>query len=137
MKARFSHLRILAPADKFDECRIFYRDVLNFDVGLDAEENIYTEFKSEGVVLSLYQGELMANVLGEGRFADGESDQMSLIFEVDNVDQSFAELKAMGIEFATEPHDQEAWYLRVAHFRDPAGNLLEINHSLSVEASTS
>jgi lactoylglutathione lyase len=46
------------------------------------------------------------------------------------VDATYADLKARGVHFVTEPADQEAWVLRVAHFRDPDGNLIEINAPL-------
>jgi hypothetical protein len=39
-------------------------------------------------------------------------------------------LSGRGVQFVTEPHDQEAWVLRVAHLRDPEGNLIEINAPL-------
>lgn len=43
------------------------------------------------------------------------------------------EMKKKGVEFVTEPHDQDAWYLRVAHLRDPDGNLVELFNNLRVE----
>jgi len=34
--------------------------------------------------------------------------------------------------FETEPTDRSVWGIRTAHFRDPDGNLIEINHALKI-----
>ena len=49
-------------------------------------------------------------------------------FEVDDVDATVCELKDKGVEFDTEPVDQE-WLWREAYLRDPAGNTLCIYHA--------
>ena len=54
-----------------------------------------------------------------------------LTFFVKSVDETFAELKKRGATIEREPQDRPDWMLRVAHFRDPAGNLLEIHQPLS------
>lgn len=50
---------------------------------------------------------------------------------MDNVNETFDQLKAKSIEFITEPKDMKAWEIRVAHMRDPEGNLIEIFSNLS------
>ncbi|MBA3430350.1 MAG: VOC family protein, partial [Actinobacteria bacterium] len=42
------------------------------------------------------------------------------------VDSAYEALTSRGAQFVTQPHDQEAWVIRVAHLRDPDGNLVEI-----------
>ena len=49
-------------------------------------------------------------------------------FEVDDVDATVRRLKDDGVEFDTEPADQE-WLWREAYLRDPAGNTLCIYHA--------
>jgi catechol 2,3-dioxygenase-like lactoylglutathione lyase family enzyme len=49
---------------------------------------------------------------------------------VESVDAAYGELRAKGISFLAEPGDRSDWGIRVAHFRDPDGNLIEICHSL-------
>ncbi|MED4617948.1 VOC family protein, partial [Priestia megaterium] len=49
-----------------------------------------------------------------------------LQFEVENVDKTYNYLRENGIEFVTEPHDRKEWRSRIAHFRDPDKNLIEI-----------
>jgi len=51
-----------------------------------------------------------------------------IYFEVDDVDAEFERLKALGIEFDTEPTDQ-VWLWREVNLHDPAGNRLCIYHA--------
>ena len=44
-------------------------------------------------------------------------------FEVEDVDATVSQLKRKGLDFDTEPTDQE-WLWREAYLRDPAGNTL-------------
>jgi catechol 2,3-dioxygenase-like lactoylglutathione lyase family enzyme len=44
---------------------------------------------------------------------------------VDNVDEAYRTLKAKGVRFVKEPHN-ETWGARQATFLDPDGNILEI-----------
>jgi catechol 2,3-dioxygenase-like lactoylglutathione lyase family enzyme len=48
-----------------------------------------------------------------------------------NDSRAYADLKAKGITFITEPQDRAHWGIRTAHFRDPDGNLLEIYNPLA------
>jgi catechol 2,3-dioxygenase-like lactoylglutathione lyase family enzyme len=51
-----------------------------------------------------------------------------LAFEVASVDDTYAELTALGIAFHVEPKDvpADAPVARIAFFRDPDGNSLEL-----------
>lgn len=50
-----------------------------------------------------------------------------LAFEVDDVDATYADLSRKGVEFFIEP--KNAGDIRLAFFRDPDGNELELFHS--------
>ena len=52
----------------------------------------------------------------------------TVYFEVDNVDETVSAIKARGLEFETDPVDQE-WLWREAYLRDPAGNLICLYHA--------
>jgi lactoylglutathione lyase len=125
---KLTHLRLLV--NDIDACRAFYKDKLGFIETLAIVEGIYYEFDAGGCILALYKRELMESVAGVALAADKPVDKVALTFEVTDVDASFRELSGKGVIFTTEPHDQEAWVLRVAHLRDPEGNLIEINAPL-------
>ena len=60
--------------------------------------------------------------------SSSEAPDFVVYFEVDDVDATVRQLKDKGIEFDTEPADQE-WLWREAYLRDPAGNTLCVYHA--------
>jgi catechol 2,3-dioxygenase-like lactoylglutathione lyase family enzyme len=53
-----------------------------------------------------------------------------LAFQVDSVDQTYQRLQAEGVEFVTEPFTYDPPGYRIAFFRDPEGNILELYQDL-------
>ena len=49
-------------------------------------------------------------------------------FEIEDLDEGVAQLRAAGVVFESEPRDQP-WLWREAYVRDPAGNLLCLYHA--------
>ena len=45
-----------------------------------------------------------------------------IYLQIDNVDETYRELKGMGVRFLTEPKDQ-SYDARTAKFADPDGNM--------------
>lgn len=125
----FTHTRLLV-AD-YQECFYFYRDVLGFEVGWGGEESYYADFETGNATLALFGREAMADAIGMTEKPSNtlRQDEVALIFRVESVDETYQTLRKK-IEFITEPHDRPEWDIRVAHFRDPDGNLIEINRSL-------
>ena len=125
---KLTHIRLLV--NDIEACRSFYKDKLGFKEQLAVVEGIYYEFVAGDCMLALYKRDLMESVAGVAMVGEKVADKVALTFEVPDVDAAYKALRARGIEFVTEPHDQETWVLRVAHLRDPEGNLIEINAPL-------
>ena len=126
-KLNYTHTRLLV--DNFAECFKFYKDILGFQPILGSEKDVYSEFKTDGCIIALFQKSLMSSVVKTTKLPaqSKAQDSVLLIFGVSNVDATYQELKKKGVKFITEPHDQPDWMIRVAHFRDPNGTLIEIN----------
>ncbi len=124
---RFTHTRLLV--EHIDVCYKFYRDVMGFKPRFDGEGSVYAEFDCSGHTLALFSRALMDKVTAPGSpsLRATPCDSVLLAFEVPAVDAAYEQLSAKGVVFLNAPHDQNEWLLRVAHFRDPDGNLLEIN----------
>lgn len=125
---RLTHVRLLV--EDVTRSANFYKDVIGFDQQLDA--GVYVELRAGDALLGIYGREDMAQVLGPSGRPPGseDGDRVLLCLGVENVDDTHGELTSKGVTFATAPHDQEAWVIRVAHFRDPDGNLIEISAPL-------
>jgi catechol 2,3-dioxygenase-like lactoylglutathione lyase family enzyme len=128
---KLTHTRLLV--DNIDACYRFYRDTLGFKPRFDGEGSVYAEFDMGGHMLALFSRKLMNDVVApKARHTrDDAPDSVVVTFEVPDVDAVAAHLRQRGVSFISEPHDQKDWLLRVAHFRDPDGNLIEINAGLS------
>jgi lactoylglutathione lyase len=126
---RPTHIRLLV--DDYAGMLRFYSEVMGFPVRLEAppDDPGYAEFETEPAVLSIYQRGLMNDAIGGGVMS-AAGDASVLIFAVENMDEEVRRLTDMGVEMVSEPQDQEAWGLRVAHMRDPEGNLIELNKPL-------
>jgi catechol 2,3-dioxygenase-like lactoylglutathione lyase family enzyme len=129
IQIRSTHVRLLV--NDFDAEFRFFRDVLGFQSSFGAEGDNYADFDCNGASIALFKRNLMNEAIGLSEpSASGPGNRLALIFGVSNVDEVTAQLRARGIAFVTEPHDRPVWGIRVAHFRDPEGNLIEINSGL-------
>ena len=127
---KLTHIRLLVSDVQAGQA--FYRDVLGLDVLWADEDGHYASFKTGDVVLALNRKQAMAEAIGnagEPSRAEGP-DPVALIFAVDDVDVAYRELIDRGVALVTRPLDRPHWGIRTAHFRDPDGNLIEINHPL-------
>jgi catechol 2,3-dioxygenase-like lactoylglutathione lyase family enzyme len=122
LRLRLADVRLLV--EDIERSLAFYRDVVGLPVQLTIPSGVYVEFDTGEATLALYRRDLMEGIAGGGG-ARGR-DQVAVILRAADVDAEVARLRAAGASFETEPHDQEAWGLRVAHLRDPDGNLLEL-----------
>ena len=125
-----SHIRLLVV--NFKSCFCFYRDKLGLPVRYGQEDSVYAEFKTPGLHLALFKRQLMAEVLGRQKnpLHSEIQDPQVIVLRVDNLDMAFAFLKGRGVCFETEPVNRVDWNCRTAHFRDPDGNVWELNADL-------
>ncbi|MDO8616822.1 MAG: VOC family protein [Dehalococcoidia bacterium] len=132
----FTHVRLLV--DNFAECFRFYEEVLEIPVRFGDPSGPYAEFAAGGAFIGLYQRRLMAEIVGAAARPPRTDvqDSLALTFEVLSVDETYERLRERGVSFVTAPGARPAWHLRSAHFRDPAGNLLEIYEGLPLAETT-
>ena len=130
MHIRYSYTRLLVR--NFEKCLVFYRDVLGFKPRF-GDTSVYEEFLTGPVVIALFRCDLMNQALGikPPQNDPNAEDTVVLIFEVPNVDAACTDLESKGVKIISAPTDREEWMIRTAHFRDPEGNLIEINSPLS------
>ncbi len=128
---RLDHVRLLVS--DFDACFCFYRDTMGLESHWGEEGGIYASFQMHGkIVLALFCRDLMAETMETVHLPanpDGQ-DRVALIFEVEDIEETAAQLRARGVQFVNEPQDYPDWTIRAAHLRDPDGNLIELSSAL-------
>jgi lactoylglutathione lyase len=132
---RLTHVRLLVR--DFPTAFSFWRDTVGLPVRGGDEQGPYAEFDTGSATLAIFSATAMSNATGvtSGRGGRG-ADDMMIILEVDDVDEAVRELEGRGVRFASQPTDQPDWHIRVAHFRDPDGSLIELISGLRGEAAT-
>ena len=112
----------------------FYRDTMGFTQLFADPGGEYTELSAgPSVTIALFGKTHMAEAVGTtNKPAHAEhQDTFVIAFEVDNVDETVAQLEAKGVVIDTPAQDRPLWMMRTAHLRDPDGNLIEIMAGLA------
>ncbi|MDP5278683.1 VOC family protein [Sphingomonas sp. DG1-23] len=106
----------------------FYSERMKLPVLYGDENGPYAEFGEEGEVsLSIFQKDMMLDVLKDEGGESDPADDFMLIFKADGtVDEESAELATHATPVVA-PTDRAAWGVRAAQFRDPQGLLVEVN----------
>jgi predicted enzyme related to lactoylglutathione lyase len=120
----------------FDRCFRFYAETLELNVTWGQVGGDYASFDI-GIPsgLSIFKSDLMASVIGnsEKSLPTDNREKIAIILKVENVDQSYQYFSEKGVKFITQPSDMTGWGIRVAPFRDPESNLIEIWSELAKE----
>ena len=131
---KFSNARLLVR--DFKKCFRFYTEKLGLEPLWGDEDGCYASFKvADGIEgFAIFVSDYMASAVGNADKAQPTDcrEKSLVVFEVENVDKSYQELQAKGIEFINQPTDMPDWGMRVVHFRDPEDNLIELFTALAV-----
>ena len=117
----------------FKACYNFYKETLGLECTWGHADENYASFNiglPSG--LAIFSAELMRDAIPGYVTKKTKSavDKMSIIIQVDNLDESFKHLQEKGVKFLNAPIDMQAWGIRVVHFRDPENNLIELFQEL-------
>ena len=132
---RFSNVRLLVK--DFAKCFKFYTEQLGLEPSWGDENSGYANFKvADGIEgFTLFVSDWMAPAVGNADKQQSVAmrEKLMVSFSVDNLDETFADLKAKGVTFITEPTDMPDWGMRTLYLRDPEENLIELFTPLSRE----
>ena len=134
---KLNNIRLLV-AD-FDDCFRFYTEKVGLKVTWGKIGGDYASFdigiSSNKMGFSIFKSDLMATQVGnfDKTLPSNNREKTVIVLQVDNVDETYKRLANNGIEFINEPKDIAGWGSRVAHFRDPENNLIELYCELPKE----
>ncbi len=124
MKVRSAYTRLLV--NEFKACFLFYKDVMEFDVTVENEQNGYAEFKAGDMRLSLFRRQEMAEIIRNAHKPSHAEcqDNVALIFTVPDLDEVYQQLQHKGVKFTAEPMNNPYYGIKTAYLRDPDGTLI-------------
>ncbi len=99
----------------------FYKDTLGLEV--NSTDTKYADFKLGETLLAIFQKDEAINMFSIEHMKSGGGSVIA--FPVENVEQTCEELKQKGIEIFEGPKKMP-WGQKVAYFKDPDKNILEI-----------
>ncbi|TLS48934.1 VOC family protein [Paenibacillus antri] len=109
--------------EDFTRSAAFYKEIMQFPVVWLEEGEGYALFDTGDVRLELASRAAMADAVGADNVPAGGA---LLNIEVADADAAYALLIERGLEPLRAPADRPTWGARVAYFRDPDGNLIEL-----------
>jgi lactoylglutathione lyase len=109
----------------------FWRDVMKLPLKYSDEVMGYAYFEADNVALELFDRAEFTAALGlAAPTAPPAGHPVALVFKVDDVDATYADLVAQGAAPLATPQDRPAWMARTAHVGAPDGYIIEIYSSL-------
>lgn len=132
---KFSNVRLLVK--DFKKCFKFYTEQLGLEPLWGDENGVYASFKvADGVEgFAIFVSDYMASFVGNDEKIQptGYREKSVVVFEVENVDDTYQAFLEKGISFINEPTDMPDWGMRVVHLRDPEENLFEFFTPLAAQ----
>ena len=135
MNLKYIYTRL--NVENYTDCKIFYQNILGFKVSLadDAEE--YAELDAGATKITILNRARLKDYIDSIETAtyDRRDAKMILTFAVPDLDDAISQLKAKGVPIFSSPwqYPEEGLSggLISACFRDPDGNLIELEQILS------
>ncbi len=115
----------------------FWRDTMMLPMTFGDETMGYAYFDTGNAGLELLSRDGFATSLGEATPTPMPvGHQAVIVFRVDDVDATYADLVKRGAKAVADPVDRPVWQARTAHLSDPDGYLVEIYSQLQASDTT-
>lgn len=135
MKFNETTIRILVRKN-YGECYDFYANKIGLIAVWGDRNGPYTSFavnKDEAPCFAIFAGEAMPLFQGyEQPKLDAQPDTIVAVIPTLDLDGDYIRLKDAGVKFLGEPQFIKEWGMRCTYFRDPEGNLFELNDASTV-----
>lgn len=134
---RFNELtiRILVRKD-YGECYDFYTGKMGLTAVWGDRNGPYTSFAQEPGAppcFAIFSADAMPMFQGyRPPLGSTQPDTVVAVLPTSELDEDYQRLKSAGVEFLGEPQRIEEWGMRCTYFRDPEGNLFELNDASGV-----
>lgn len=130
----FQYIYTRLNVENFQACKAFYRDVLNLNIKFEDDTDEYVEFDAGSMRITLFNREKLTDFISrnESLTYDSHSASIVLSFQVSNMEEAVAYLKTHGVEMLNMPTNYPDRGFISTCFRDPDGNLIELEQMTDV-----
>lgn len=132
----FEYFYTRLNVENFPACKAFYHEALGLRIEFENELDEYVEFATGAVRISLFNRQKMDDFVPREEYAalayHPRSARVVLSFKVTNLDEAIAHLKKHDVEILNPPTDYPDLGFIGACFRDPDGNLIELEQVMDV-----
>jgi catechol 2,3-dioxygenase-like lactoylglutathione lyase family enzyme len=136
MKLRYNYTRL--NVENYAACKQFYQEVLGFEVGYANDASEYAELATGDTKITILNRDRLREFIGtkESIAYEPHEAKIVLTFTVNDLDEALARLKQHGIPLVNNPWQRMEDGLMqggsiTTCFRDPDGNLIELEQILS------
>lgn len=135
MKFDEATIRILVRKN-YGDCFDFYTEKIGLVPVWGDRNGPYTSFavnSGAAPCFAIFSGEAMPMFQGYTKPQDStQPDTIAAVIPTLDLDGDYLRLKEAGVSFLGAPQYIEAWGMRCTYFRDPEGNLFELNDASGV-----
>ena len=135
MNLKYIYTRL--NVENYADCKLFYQNILGFKVSFADEAEEYAELDAGATKITILNRARLKDYIDSIETAtyDRRDAKMILTFAVSDLDDAISQLKAKGVPIFSSPWQYPAEGLSggliSACFRDPDGNLIELEQILS------
>ncbi|MDL2237197.1 VOC family protein [Christensenellaceae bacterium OttesenSCG-928-K19] len=135
MKFNETTIRILVRKD-YGACFDFYTEKIGLVAVWGDRNGPYTSFavkEDAPPCFAIFSGANMSDFPGYVQPSGvSQPDTVVAVIPTEDLDGDYQKLKSSGVEFLSEPRLMEGWGMRCTYFRDPEGNLFELNDASTI-----
>ncbi|MDL2237670.1 VOC family protein [Christensenellaceae bacterium OttesenSCG-928-K19] len=135
MRFNETTIRVLVRKD-YGTCYDFYTQKLGLVAVWGDRNGPYTSFavkEGEAPCFAIFAGANMEMFKGYGQpEGSAQPDTVVAVIPTGELDEDYKRLKLAGVPFIGEPQFIQEWGMRCAYFRDPEGNLFELNDAAGI-----
>ena len=131
MKFEYTYTRLNVA--NYQACKQFYCGVLGLEVVYADDRDEYAELATGQTLITLFNRQQLGDFVGANEAVNYDTHYAGVVlsFRVVNLDEAIAHLKAQGVKMVNEPINFPMQGFITACFRDPDGNLIELQQLLS------